>query len=53
MNDTGERKVYLGGGSFLCLCIIAFFVWVIAVDLGHVTTALERLADGVYVYVVK
>ena len=48
-----KQKVNLCGGSFLCLCLIVFFLWAMVMQTERTNNILERLADGVYVYVVK
>jgi len=53
MNDTGERKVFLGGLSFCFLFLIAVGAMSLWERLGTTNNILERLANGVYVYVVK
>lgn len=53
MNDTGERKIFMGGMSFVFLFLVAVGVMSIWERLGTTNSILERLANGVYVYVVK
>jgi len=53
MSDPRERKIFFGGVSFVFLFLIMVGVLSLWERLGTTNSILERLADGVYIYLVK